>query len=72
MFTVNGHQREACWKDIIDLYELDSVAQDVKMLPRLTREHVIPGEIKKMKVKNASQVFSQRVSSILSFLSCKS
>jgi len=71
MFTINGHQREACWKDIVDLYELDSVAQDVKMLPRLTREHVIPGEIKKMKVKNASQVFSQRVSSILSFLSCK-
>jgi len=71
MFTISGHQREACWKDIVDLYELDSVAQDVKMLPRLTREHVIPGEIKKMKVKNASQVFSHRVSSILSFLSCK-
>ncbi|KAL5237327.1 hypothetical protein ACI65C_004737 [Semiaphis heraclei] len=71
MFTISGHQREACWKDIVDLYELDSVAQDVKMLPRLTREHVIPGEIKKMKVKNASQVFSHRVSSILSFLSSK-
>lgn len=46
-FTVNGHHKEACWKDIIDLYELDSIAQDVKMLPRLTREHVIPGEMKK-------------------------
>ncbi|KAE9522713.1 hypothetical protein AGLY_016888, partial [Aphis glycines] len=33
MFTINGHQREACWKDIVDLYVLDSVVQDVKMLP---------------------------------------
>lgn len=33
MFTINGHQREACWKDIVGLYVLDSVAQDVKMLP---------------------------------------
>lgn len=68
---MNGQKKEACWKDIVDLFELDSNIQEVKMLPRLTREHVIPSEIKKMKVKFASQVLSQRVSAILSFLACK-
>ncbi|CAI6375687.1 unnamed protein product [Macrosiphum euphorbiae] len=38
------------------------------MLPMLTRQHVIPTEIPKMKVRNAAQVFSQRVSSIMAFL----
>lgn len=64
-------ERLASWSDIIRLYQLDSDIQDVKMLPRLTKEHVIPGEIRKMKVRNAAQVFSQRVSSIMAFLASK-
>lgn len=68
---MNGQKFKACWKHIMDLFEIDSNIQEVKMLPRLTREHVIPAEIKKMKVKFACQVFSQRVSAILSFLACK-
>lgn len=71
IFNVDGEPKEASWKDIVALYELDSKISDVKMLPRLTSEHVIPEKIKKMKVKNAAQVFSQRVSSIMNFLSCK-
>lgn len=70
-FTMNDKEMEARWSDIVELYELDSNIQDVKMLPRLTAEHVIPNKIKKMKVKYAVQVFSQRVSSIMSFLACK-
>lgn len=38
------------------------------MLPRLTSEHVVVGKIKKMKVRNAVQVLSERVSSIMNFL----
>ncbi|KAF0715456.1 Uncharacterized protein FWK35_00028484, partial [Aphis craccivora] len=53
--TINGERKEARWQDIMDLYNLDNNIQEVRMLPRLTREHVIPNEIKKMKVKNACQ-----------------
>jgi len=57
--TINGERKEARWQDIMDLYNLDNNIQEMRMLPRLTREHVIPNEIKKMKVKNACQVLSQ-------------
>jgi hypothetical protein len=68
---MDGKQMEACWSDIIELYELDCKIEDVKMLPRLTAEHVIPQKIKKMKVKCAEQVLPERVASIMSFLACK-
>jgi len=51
VFTINGNVKEACWKDIVDLFELDSNIQEVKMLPQLTRQHVIPTEIKKNESK---------------------
>lgn len=70
-FTMDGKQMEARWSDIVELYKLDCEIEDVKMLPRLTAEHVIPQKIKKMKVKCAAQVLSERVASIMSFLACK-
>jgi len=69
-FDMDG-EKVASWRDIMNLYELDSSIPDVKMLPRLTKEHVVPNEIRKMKVRNAAQVLSQRVSSIMAFLACK-
>lgn len=69
--TINGERKESRWQDIMDLYELDNNIQEVRMLPRLTREHVVPNEIRKMMVKNACQVLSQRVAAILNFLACK-
>ncbi|XP_022182461.1 uncharacterized protein LOC111042224 [Myzus persicae] len=71
VFTINGNVKDACWKDMIDLFELDSNIQEVIMLPRLTRQHVIPTEINKIKVKLACQVLSQRVAAILYFLASK-
>lgn len=71
LFIENNKKYEASWKHILDLYKLDSNIDDVKLLPRLTAEHVIPEKIKKMKVRNASQVLSQRVSSIMHFLACE-
>lgn len=69
-FDMDG-EKVASWRDIMNLYELDSGIPDVKMLPRLTKEHVVPNEIRKMKVRNAAQVLSQRVSSVMAFLACK-
>ena len=52
----------ASWDDIISFYEMDSGDFDTKMCNKLTDEHVYPDKLKKMKVKHAAQVFSQRVS----------
>ncbi|CAI6356487.1 unnamed protein product [Macrosiphum euphorbiae] len=41
------------------------------MLPRLTDNHVVRHKISKMKVKCATQVFSQRVSAVMNFLASK-
>lgn len=45
IFNVNSTQKEAFWKNIIELYELNSSISVVKMLPRLTSEHFIPKKI---------------------------
>jgi len=56
---------------LVELYQADSKIEDCKMLPRLTDCHVMPDKIPKMKVRYSTQVFSQRVSAIISFLACK-
>ncbi|KAF0689217.1 Transposable element P transposase, partial [Aphis craccivora] len=33
VFTINSNVKEACRKDIFDLFEMDSNIQEVKMLP---------------------------------------
>ncbi|KAF0748489.1 Uncharacterized protein FWK35_00021758 [Aphis craccivora] len=68
IFTIDNITYEAKWQHIIDLYRKDSEMENMKMLPRLTDNHVIPQKISKMKVKCAAQVFSQRVSSLMAFL----
>lgn len=71
LFVTDNVKKEAQWNHFVDLYNIDSSIQDIKMLPRLTEQHIIPGKIKKMKVKMAAQVFSQRVSALMRFLACK-
>ncbi|KAF0704545.1 Transposable element P transposase, partial [Aphis craccivora] len=69
IFNVNGQQKEASWEDVVALYNIDSNIEYVRMLPRLTSEQVERNKIKKIKVKNAVQVLSERVSLIMSYLS---
>jgi len=70
IFEMDGSKRIAKWDHLQQLYTTDSCIPDTKMLPRLTDNHVIPQKIYKMKVRYASQVFSQRVSAIMHFLAC--
>lgn len=68
---MNGNILIGKWKHIIHLYNADPGAQNIRLLPKITEEHVLPDRIPKMRVKNAAQVFSQRVSSIMRLLACK-
>lgn len=70
-FEMNGTKRVAKWEHLQQLYSVHSSIPDAKMLPRLTDNHVVPEKIYKMKVRYATQVFSQRVSAIMNFLTCK-
>jgi len=68
---MDGNEERAEWSHIRELYEIDNAIPDCKMLPRLTDRHVVLEKILKMKVKCATQVFYQRVSSIMLFVACK-
>lgn len=58
---------KASWRHIIDLYkrDKDNEIYDLRALPKITENHVIPERIKKMKVVFASQVFSHRMASTM-------
>jgi len=58
---------KAAWCHIIDLYkhDKDNEIYDLRALPKITENHVIPDRIKKMKVVFASQVFSHRMASTM-------
>lgn len=71
VFCMDGNEGRAKWSHIREVYEIDNAIPDCKMLPRLTDRHVVPEKILKMKVKCVTQVFSQRVSSLMLFLACK-
>jgi len=59
--------KQANWQPIINFYNVDK-ERAIRACPKLTEEHVIPSKIKKMNVKKSAQVFSQRVSSVISLM----
>lgn len=64
----NGEIYTAKWKHLQDLYQLDKdKGQIYRVLPKLTDLHLNPEGKQKMKVKYASQLFSQRVCAILNW-----
>lgn len=46
------------WEYFQRIFEADKSHGELRLLPKLTREHVDPEKIKKMKVKIAAQIFS--------------
>jgi len=66
-FEHEGKNHIASWKHIIQFYELDKQqsTEGDRLTPKLTDCHVYPAKLKKMKVANAAQVFSQRVGAIM-------
>lgn len=60
----------ASWTTIELAYKIDiNINSFHRMLPKITEEHVIPQKIKKMRVKNATQIFSSTLSSYIGLLS---
>lgn len=56
----------ASWKIIELSYKIDINGNSFnRMLPKITEEHVIPNKIKKMKVKFATQIFSNTLAAYI-------
>jgi hypothetical protein len=60
-FVQQGKRKVASWSHVMRLYQLDKSRGAYSQFVKLTDEHVIPEKIRKMKVKNCTQVFSHTV-----------
>ncbi|XP_050497702.1 uncharacterized protein LOC126878851 isoform X1 [Diabrotica virgifera virgifera] len=63
-FELHGKKGVAKWDHIEQFYQLDA-SEPLRICPKLTDEHVLRNKIKKMKVKNCTQVFSHQVGSLM-------
>ncbi|KAK7590558.1 hypothetical protein V9T40_002171 [Parthenolecanium corni] len=68
VFCLDDQWYDASWADIKELFELDCADAVTRMCNTLTKYHINPDEDGKMKVKNAAQIFSHRVSSFMRYL----
>ncbi|KAJ8914162.1 hypothetical protein NQ315_016241 [Exocentrus adspersus] len=64
-FKHNGCDKVACWSHVVDMYNMDRKMGKFTQFSKLTDEHVLPNRIKKMKVKNCTQVFSKTMSAAM-------
>lgn len=69
--TINGQKRTAKWDHIIKLYSENTAYKGLRLMPKLTENHVVPKKIFKMKVKCATQVFSRSVAAHMGYLASK-
>jgi hypothetical protein len=64
-FVQGGIHKKASWCHVLKLHEMDEARGPFSQFIKLTDEHVLPSKIKKMKVKNCTQVFSHSVATAM-------
>lgn len=69
-YTIDGIEKVAKWDHLIKLFQEDPGYKGIRLLKNLTEDHINPEKCK-MKVKFATQIFSQRVASTMGYLTCK-
>lgn len=67
-YVTDNKSRTAKWKHIELLHKENPGYKGIRLIPKLTDNHVVPSKISKMKVKLASQLFSQTVASNMGYL----
>lgn len=61
IYNTNNEAKIVEWAYFQQLYVADQTHGELKMLFKLTEEHVNPEKINKMRVKSATQIFSHSV-----------
>lgn len=67
-YTKEGVIKTANWSHIKQLFDENPGYKGVRLIPKLTENHVNPAKLNKMKVKYASQIFSRTVASNMGYL----
>ncbi|CAH2088734.1 unnamed protein product [Euphydryas editha] len=67
-YTMDGQEKLAKWEHIKTLYENSPTYKGLKLIKKLTENHCNKDKIPKMKVKYASQLFSQTVGKTMGYL----
>lgn len=67
-FDLEGETHIAKWAHIEMLYAENPAYKGIRLIPKLTENHVVPHKVGKMRVKFASQLFSETVSSNMGYL----
>nr|XP_034834203.1 uncharacterized protein LOC117990819 [Maniola hyperantus] len=64
----DGKQKVAKWQHLEEMYHRQPGYKGVRLVPKLTAQHVVPKLIPKMKVKHCTQVFSRTVGVALGYM----
>ncbi|KAJ8735757.1 hypothetical protein PYW07_007377 [Mythimna separata] len=70
-YKKNGEVKLAKWAHVMALHKENPGYKGIRLVPKLTDAHCDPSKIPRMKVKNATQVFSQTVASNMGYLADK-
>ncbi|KAJ8728583.1 hypothetical protein PYW07_006279 [Mythimna separata] len=70
-FRKDNKSLMAKWEHIIALHQENPGYKGIRLVPKLTDSHCIPSKIPRMKVKFATQLFSQTVASNMGYLAEK-
>ncbi|XP_045496719.1 uncharacterized protein LOC123695064 [Colias croceus] len=65
---MKGKECIAKWDHIVALYNRAPGYKGVRLVPKLTAQHVLPDKIPKMRVKHCTQVFSKSVGVAIGFM----
>lgn len=67
-FEINGEIKTAKWHHLELLMKENPAYKGIRLVPKITENHIDGKKISKMKVKYAAQVFSQTVASNMGYL----
>ena len=70
-YVTNENNKTAKWSHIVELHEENPGYRGIRLVPKLTDYHRLTSQIPKMKVKYATQVFSQTVGTNMRYLAGK-
>lgn len=67
-YTIDGVTKTAKWSHLQMLAKENPGYKGIRLIPKLTDDHINPEKINKMKVKYAAQIFSRTVASNMGYL----
>lgn len=71
MYTTNNKEKTVKWEYFQRVYDADKSYGELKLLHKITEEHINPEKINKMRVKTATQLFSHSVAVVTEHLTAR-